>query len=220
MRSNDPPSFRYASTWFNVTANRSPQRYGWSIVCRSRTVLGALQLGVGYCTEPSDESAQAVQFVIANDTAAAERRFTEQPSIDPVTGQLAFTLRESAMSAASQTTFYVSLHDSGGTADGGNDTSAVVAIVISVVLPPAQPIPAAAFPVWIVALILAVLLLLLIILIAWLRRRQPFVLEVPLGTPGDRTGAILTPDEAEQQRRKAEPLKPDSTAFSSRARCQ
>jgi VCBS repeat-containing protein len=74
---------------------------------------------------PSDESAQTLTFTVTNDNNAL---FSGQPAVSP-TGTLTYTPASNAVGSA---TVSVSLSDSGGTANGGVDTSAVQTFTITV----------------------------------------------------------------------------------------
>ena len=74
---------------------------------------------------PPNESNQALDFIVANDNPAL---FSVQPAIDPVTGTLTYTLAANTSGAANVT---VKLHDNGGTANGGVDTSAAQTFTIT-----------------------------------------------------------------------------------------
>lgn len=74
---------------------------------------------------PADEAAQAVTFVVSNDTPGL---FAVQPTIT-ATGTLTYT---PAANANGQATVTVQLRDDGGTANGGQDTSAAQAFTITV----------------------------------------------------------------------------------------
>ena len=65
---------------------------------------------------PADESAQTVSFTTSNDNNAL---FSVQPGVTP-TGTLVFTPAPNAVGSATVT---ISLSDTGGTANGGDDTS-------------------------------------------------------------------------------------------------
>ena len=75
---------------------------------------------------PSDEVAQALAFTI---TAADPSLFASAPTVDAATGDLSFTPLDDANGA---TNVIVELVDSGGTADGGLDTSTTVSFAITV----------------------------------------------------------------------------------------
>lgn len=87
----------------------------------AQTVNWATAISAG----PSCESAQTVAFSVTNNNNAL---FSTQPAISP-TGVLTYTPVANASGTATVT---VSLQDSGGTANGGTDTSAAVNFTISV----------------------------------------------------------------------------------------
>ncbi|HKB14235.1 MAG TPA: MBG domain-containing protein, partial [Vicinamibacterales bacterium] len=74
---------------------------------------------------PADESAQALNFIVSNNNSAL---FAVQPAISP-TGTLTYTPAANTNGSATVT---VQLHDNGGTANGGIDTSAAQTFTITV----------------------------------------------------------------------------------------
>ncbi|HEY0144233.1 MAG TPA: Ig-like domain-containing protein [Thermoanaerobaculia bacterium] len=74
---------------------------------------------------PADENTQTVSYTVANDNNAL---FTVQPAISP-NGVLTFTLASNAFGSA---TVSAVAHDNGGTANGGDDTTAAQSFVITV----------------------------------------------------------------------------------------
>ena len=74
---------------------------------------------------PANEINQALNFIVTNDDPSL---FAVQPAIDPVTGTLTYTLAANMSGTANVT---VQLHDSGGTANGGVDTSAPTTFTIT-----------------------------------------------------------------------------------------
>ncbi|MGH3079819.1 MAG: beta strand repeat-containing protein [Gaiellaceae bacterium] len=119
---NDAPSFDLpASPNQTVVQDSGPQ-----------TVAGfATNISAG----PSDESGQTLTFNVSNDKNAL---FAAQPAID-ASGELTF---ESASGAAGTALVSVSLSDDGGTAGGGDDTSATQQFTITVVPLNAAPVAA------------------------------------------------------------------------------
>ncbi len=106
---NDPPTFIKGA---NQTAleDGGPQSVsGWAT---------AISPG------PSDESGQTVNFIV--DTGVPDL-FSSGPAVSP-SGTLTFT---PAANANGVSTVSVSLHDNGGIANGGDDTSAVVTFTIT-----------------------------------------------------------------------------------------
>lgn len=77
---------------------------------------------------PADESGQTLTFLVSNDNNAI---FSAQPSISP-SGTLTYT-RAAALSGVANVT--VRVMDNGGTANGGNDTSAPQTFTISNLAP-------------------------------------------------------------------------------------
>src|SRR5207302_651793 len=88
---------------------------------------------------PPDESSQSVNFTVTNDNNAL---FSAQPAISP-SGVLTFT---PAANANGNATVTVTLHDDGGTANGGADTSAAVTFTIHIT--PVNDPPGAANDTW------------------------------------------------------------------------
>ena len=75
---------------------------------------------------PANEANQTLNFIVSNDNAGL---FTTQPTINPTTGNLTYTLAPNANGIANVT---VSLQDNGGTANGGVDTSPATTFKITV----------------------------------------------------------------------------------------
>src|SRR5262249_42595842 len=74
---------------------------------------------------PADEASQSLNFIVTNSNNAL---FSSQPVVD-ASGKLTFT---SAPDAFGMATVSVSLHDDGGTANGGVDTSSIQTFTIDV----------------------------------------------------------------------------------------
>ena len=106
---NDAPSFTPGG---DVTVNEDSGPYA---------ATWATSISAG----PANESGQAVNFVVTNNNNAL---FLVQPSISP-TGVLTFTSNPNANGSAIVS---VTLHDNGGIANGGVDTSATVQFTINV----------------------------------------------------------------------------------------
>ena len=85
------------------------------------------QLSPGFA---ANESGQLLNFLISNDNNAL---FATQPSIDATTGALTYTLAPQKFGTATVT---FALHDNGGTANGGVDTSPTRSFKINVNAPP------------------------------------------------------------------------------------
>lgn len=75
---------------------------------------------------PANEASQALNFVVTTNNSAL---FAAPPAIDPATGTLTYTPAPGALGTAQVT---VQLHDNGGTANGGVDTSAAQTFNITV----------------------------------------------------------------------------------------
>ena len=107
---NDAPSFTGGA---NQTVNEDAP---------AQTISGwATAISAG----PANESTQVLDFIVSNDNNAL---FSAQPSISAA-GVLSFTPAADANGVATVT---VSLHDNGGTANGGVDTSAAQTFTITV----------------------------------------------------------------------------------------
>src|SRR5207248_2595747 len=99
---NDAPSFTKGANQSVMKDSGAQTVAGWA---------SAISAG------PADESSQALNFIVTNDNTGL---FSAQPAISP-TGTLTYT---SAAGATGSATVTVQLHDDGGTANGGADTSA------------------------------------------------------------------------------------------------
>src|SRR2546427_154150 len=107
---NDVPSFTKGA---DQTVNED---------AAAQTVSGwATNLGKG----PANESGQTLDFIVSNNNNGL---FSGQPAVSS-TGTLTFT---SAPNANGVATFTVKIHDDGGTANGGVDTSAPQTVTITV----------------------------------------------------------------------------------------
>lgn len=107
---NDPPSFTKGANQ-SVLEDAGGQTIGsWA---------------AGVSAGPADESAQAVNFIVSNDNAAL---FAVAPAVAP-NGTLTFTPLADVSGSATVT---VRLHDNGGVANGGADTSAPQTFTIAV----------------------------------------------------------------------------------------
>lgn len=108
---NDAPGFSLSGTAITVKKNASAQTYaGW-----------ATNVSVG----PSDESTQTRTFAVTNNSTAL---FSAQPTINS-NGTLTFTPAKNKTGTA---TVSVRLQDSGGTANGGVNTSAIQTFTIRI----------------------------------------------------------------------------------------
>ncbi len=107
---NDVPSFTKGA---NESANEN---------AGAQTVAGwATAISAG----PANEAAQVVDFIVTNDNNGL---FSVQPAIS-ATGTLTYTPAANANGSA---TVSVQIHDNGGTANGGVDTSAIQTFTITV----------------------------------------------------------------------------------------
>lgn len=110
MPVNDAPSFTRGPN-LTVAANAGPQTVSpWA---------------TGISPGPPDESGQLVNFLVTN---TSNSLFSAQPAISPA-GSLTYT---PATSGAGTATVTVRLHDNGGTASGGVDTSAPQSFTITI----------------------------------------------------------------------------------------
>ena len=107
---NDAPSFTAGPSQNVLEDSGAKAITGW-----------ATNLSAG----PPDESSQALSFLVTNDANAL---FSEQPTVSP-SGTLFFT---PAPNAFGTTTVTVRAQDSGGTANGGEDTSQPVVFTIAI----------------------------------------------------------------------------------------
>jgi hypothetical protein len=106
---NDAPTFNAGPSPVNTTIGSGPYSAQW-----------ATNISPG----PNNESGQAVNFIVSNNNNAL---FSVQPQISP-SGVLTFTPAGSPGTA----TVSVQLHDNGGTARGGSDTSPAVTLIINI----------------------------------------------------------------------------------------
>ena len=105
---NEVPGFTKGANQSDVVTDGPQTVAGWAT---------AISQGVG-------ESGQLVDFIVTNNNNSL---FSIQPAISP-TGALTYTLAGGAGSA----TATVRIHDNGGTANGGTDTSAIQSFTITV----------------------------------------------------------------------------------------
>jgi len=107
---NDAPSFTKGADQ-TILWNSGPQTVpGWA---------------TGISAGPADESGQNLNFIVSNDNNAL---FSSPPTADP-SGNLTYT---TAPNASGVVTVTVSLHDDGGTNNGGADTSVPQTFTITV----------------------------------------------------------------------------------------
>ncbi|PYQ71262.1 MAG: hypothetical protein DMG01_26015, partial [Acidobacteria bacterium] len=111
---NDAPSFTKGANQSVMKDSGAQTVAGWA---------SAISAG------PADESSQALNFIVTNDNTGL---FSAQPAISS-TGTLTYT---SAAGATGSATVTVQLHDDGGTANGGADTSAAQTFTITITPPP------------------------------------------------------------------------------------
>jgi VCBS repeat-containing protein len=107
---NDAPSFTAGAAVLVLDTVGAQSVSGWAT---------ALSAG------PADESGQALNFIVSNDNNAL---FTTQPSVAP-NGTLTFTPVAGQSGVANVT---VQIHDNGGVANGGVDTSAAQTFTITI----------------------------------------------------------------------------------------
>jgi len=107
---NDPPSFTKGADQLVAEDSGAQTATSWAT---------AISAG------PADESTQTVTFIVSNNNTTL---FSVQPSID-ASGNLTYTPAPDANGSATVT---VQAHDNGGTAGGGNDTSAPQTFAITV----------------------------------------------------------------------------------------
>jgi hypothetical protein len=120
---NDPPEFSKGPNQ-SVLENAGPQvASNWATSLRAG---------------PADEAGQSLNFTVSNDNNAL---FAAQPAVAP-NGALTYT---PALNASGTATITVQLHDSGGTANSGLDTSPAQTFTITI-LPVNQPPVLAAMP--------------------------------------------------------------------------
>jgi len=108
---NDVPSFTKGANPTVVEDAAAQTVAGWA---------------TGISAGPADESAQVLNFIVTNNKNAM---FSVQPAINAATGDLTYTLAANANGVATVT---VQLHDNGGIANGGVDTSAAQTFTITV----------------------------------------------------------------------------------------
>ncbi len=77
-------------------------------------------------SEGAGDSGQVLNFIVTNDNNAL---FSVQPAVDPSSGDLTYTPAANANGTA---TVSVKLHDNGGIANGGDDTSVTQTMTITV----------------------------------------------------------------------------------------
>ncbi|MBI3851739.1 MAG: tandem-95 repeat protein [Verrucomicrobia bacterium] len=109
---NDTPSFAFSTTTVSSLEDAGAQ--------------SVPNLATNISAGPSDESAQTLNFIVSNDNNAL---FSVQPAIS-ANGTLTFTAKPDSNGVATVT---VQLHDNGGVANGGSDTSASTNFNINVI---------------------------------------------------------------------------------------
>lgn len=109
---NVAPSFTLASSSVSVDENAAE--------------VTVDKLAQNISAGPASEADQALDFLATNDNPSL---FSQPPGIDPNTGNLVFSPAPDASGVAHIT---VTLHDNGGTANGGVDTSQAQTFVITV----------------------------------------------------------------------------------------
>ncbi len=108
---NQPPSFAPGVTQSVKEDSGATTASGWAT---------SISPGPG-----NGDVGQTLNFIVTNNNNAL---FAVQPAIDPTTGDLTFTLAPNSSGVA---TVSVQLHDDGGTANGGVDTSAIESFTIT-----------------------------------------------------------------------------------------
>src|SRR5207248_748420 len=112
---NDAPSFTKGSDQSVLEDAGAQTASGWAT---------SISPDQGVPPNPS-EAGQALNFIVSNNNNAL---FAVQPAIDPA-GKLTYTL---AVHANGTATVTVQLHDNGGSANGGSDTSAPQTFTVTV----------------------------------------------------------------------------------------
>ena len=107
---NDAPTFVKGADLTALSSAGAQTVTGWATAMRAG---------------PADESSQLLNFIVSNNNTAL---FTQQPALS-AGGTLTFTPSATASGSATVT---VQLHDNGGTANGGADTSAAQTFTIAV----------------------------------------------------------------------------------------
>jgi VCBS repeat-containing protein len=121
-----------ATVSISVTpVNHAPKFTAGAAIVSAVDTAGAQSIpwATGINAGAADESGQTLNFIVSNDNNAL---FSVQPSI-AVNGTLSFTPVATAQGIANVT---VRLHDNGGTANGGVDTSAAVMFEIDILKAP------------------------------------------------------------------------------------
>ena len=114
---NDSPSFALPENHNQIVAAIAPDL--------AKTFVGfASNLKTG----PDDEVGQMLDFQVTTNNPAL---FTIAPAIDATTGTLTYTLAPLGPNASGVATVSVKLHDNGGTANNGSNTSAVQTFTIT-----------------------------------------------------------------------------------------
>ena len=111
---NDAPSFVKGANQFVATNSPAQSVANWA---------------AGISSGPANESAQLVDFIVTNDNNAI---FTVQPAVSSA-GTLTYTPKQNQSGTATVT---IRIHDSGGTANGGVDTSAPQTFTIAITSAP------------------------------------------------------------------------------------
>jgi uncharacterized delta-60 repeat protein len=115
----------------NITVNPVNEAPSFVAGANQTLVEGAgAQTVPGWATAssagPPNEASQALNFLVSTNNNSL---FAVAPTIDPATGTLTYTPAPGALGSATVT---VQLHDNGGTANGGVDTSAPQTFVVTV----------------------------------------------------------------------------------------
>ena len=120
---------------FTITVTAVNDAPSFAIVSDPPTVIegAALQSVAAFATNisagPANESTQTLTFNVVQTASTGGLTFTTAPTINPLTGTLTY---QPATNASGTATFNVTLHDNGGVANSGVDTSITQTFTITV----------------------------------------------------------------------------------------